>query len=316
VNRSVAGFKRWLAAVLVGWLLSVAGCVSGPEAKPAPMLPILPARGELPSYEAVAEAHNARLASFERLWTRAGIRLLEPKSGDEGTLQVTERGDDSKLILVLADRVALAVGKLGQLGLWLGSNEARYWLLQLRENKRAFVGRHERFGERQARRLSLPVPPRRLPTLLGLTRLPLPPEDQPEPPVRVGPDGTLVIQPPGLSARMAMAVRQDAAGQIRDARPVRVDLLDAGGQVAFRAFMRDYEPVETEGLAPARWPEIPTDYRIQQAGHPNRLEIRLKDPTDGRGGERIKPAVFDLDRLLRAYDIDRVEDLDAPSPFE
>jgi len=86
-----------------------------------------PSDASLPAYEDVVAAYNARVSAFGRVWARvtavyrgvddAGNRLSEQA---EGHLQI-ER----------PDRVALSLGKLGETYLYLGSNESRYWWIDL-----------------------------------------------------------------------------------------------------------------------------------------------------------------------------------------
>jgi hypothetical protein len=71
------------------------------------------------------------------------------------------------------------------------------------------------------------------------------------------------------------------------------------------------QAVPLSDRTPEAWPIIPTRYRITQAGTSRQLEIHLRSLSDG--SRRIKPAVFDFSRLMRAYDVERVVDLDESS---
>src|SRR5690606_32452804 len=72
------------------------------------------------------------------------------------------------------DHVALSTGKLGEPFFRLGSNGERFWWFDLRKPRRAWVGTHDAAAIRRAaaEESPIPVPPRDLIELLGITLLP------------------------------------------------------------------------------------------------------------------------------------------------
>lgn len=283
-----------MRAVLLGIALLIAGCAtSGPRA--APDTP-------LPSAAAAVEAHNARVARLDRLWARAIVTL---RFTDENGNEKWEQGD-GYFQMRDASKLALSIGKVGEVLLWIGCDEERYWVLNRLNDPIAYTGRHDLLtGERLAR-AGLPVPPRELLRLGGL--------------LPIDSDGVEVSRD---AEGFTLVTTSDDAGAWRyvfepaptDDMPLRVERLDADDEVVLRASLEQPGTVKVQdGLGfPPR-----TFGRLLVTHEPTGDSISILldgDIIDGRRRGVPKKQVFDLDVLLDAYGpFDRVVDLDVSEP--
>jgi hypothetical protein len=87
----------------------VLGACATPERPPPRALGI--------TAEDVLEAHNARAAALDRLWARASVQV----TGADENGRLSEQAE-GHLQIDQPDRVALSLGKLGKVQLYLGSN--------------------------------------------------------------------------------------------------------------------------------------------------------------------------------------------------
>lgn len=297
VHRGIAARMQRAAAVAA--LVMMTGLLAGcpPQGVRPDLLPEAVERtGPVPSYEDIVERYNANLAGLDQLWSTSVVAL---RWVDEDGSRQFEQGEGN-LLFMRPDRVALTVGKLGNVILWAGANQERYWLLDLRSSGVAYVGRHANIGRPCSQPLPLPVQPGAVPHLLGL----LPLDEtlaEAAPPVQTV-RGHYLIEPPGLRLRMLLHPRTYL--------PVRVDLLNAEGDSVVVARLNDHERVEVEGLPQGRWPLAATDAELYAVGEDARMSLRLANLTDGRRFNKLNPKAFDFDALLRAYRPEEVVVLD------
>ncbi|MEM7622456.1 MAG: hypothetical protein AAF235_04560 [Planctomycetota bacterium] len=293
------------AAVLVGAACSVAsiGCEShgsqaGGDAAPD--------RGEpLPADEAadVVERYNARIERLERLWAR--LTIVADGVDAEGS-PFREQGE-GHLQVARPDHVALTIGKLGDTRLYLGSNEERYWWIDVIDpsRKTALVGTHADATPDKTARLGMPVQPLDLVELLGV--LPMPADGvravrrrdaEGEPfigvvfdRVRSGAQVFIELDPANLEPRRISIVVPDPQ---RPAAPFITS-----------AKLDRYQIVTVNDDRRAR-PRVATRFLIHSVVTPGVVRVALYDPEN----RPIRDIAFDLDRLLRAYRVEDVIDLD------
>ncbi len=248
----------------------------------------------IPPYRELALRYNVNTAGLEKLWSRATVdfnwRDEKGKHHQQG---------EGNLIMVLPDKLALSVGKLGNTVFWVGYDAQRYWLFDLQDDGVVMVGRHENLSKLTTRSLPVPVHPLLWPTLMGFVHLD--PEAVPSEPAVEVIDGLYVIEPPNTSLRLAL----DPV----TALPRRIDLLNARGQSVVIARLSEHQRMNIAGLAPAAQPWVPTRIELQNVGQDGTVKLRLSDLTDDT--DRIRDKAFDLEKLIKAHKPKERIDLDA-----
>ena len=252
----------------------------------------------LPSAEEAVRAHNARVARLDRLWARAvvTIRFTDP-DGDEKW----EQGNGF-FQLRDANKLALSIGKVGEMLVWIGANERRYWVLDRLDDPVAYVGAHDEVTRERLARAGLPVPPREL-LRLGALR----PIDAARARTERDAAGrTRVVVPDG-----AGAWRYNFEPAPVDDLPVFVDRLDGAGELVLRATIESPETVRVGdglGFPPRTWSRLVVEHVPTGDSIIVRLDGEIED---GRRRGVPNESVFDLDVLLNAYGpFERVIDLD------
>jgi len=294
----------WCARVLFSvFLLScfpafLSCCVPAPPVGPG--VQAIEQRGTLPTYPELAERYNANLAGLDRLWARADVLL---KYKDERGRWRSDRGDDSKLLMIAPDQVALSVGGIGPPVLWIGGDAMRYWVFHLREDKPVYFGRRDHIDHPATQSLPSPVYPHQLPWMLGL--VPLDEQAHPTPAVEWH-KGYYLIEPPGANVRMLI--------DPRTARPIRIDMLDAVGRSRLAVRLHDPIPLERPRDATGPAPHVPSHIEAWVLGEDTHVTLRLRTVRDGRGDRAIERAfasAFDFERLIQAHQPGVMVDLDA-----
>jgi len=240
---------------------------------------------------AVLDAHNQRAAALERLWARTSVQVTGRTEG--GRLNEQAEGH---LQIVQPDRVALSLGKLGKVQLYLGSNESVYWWIDMVDSSQSSVifGRHQQVTQRKAELLGVPVYPRDLVGLFGIT--PVDPADV---------IGDLQQE----KGRLIVDVRLDA-GRMRiyfagrSFEPVRVEIFDIDDRLQVESDLERYDYVTVVGDATSK-PRIAEKVTLTLADG-TIVRISLYDPTN----KAIRDSAFELDRLVRGYRIEQIYDLD------
>ena len=255
----------------------------------------------LPTYDRVARAHNDRVANLDRVWSRATIVI---DSTDRDGKARRDQGE-GHLQVVRPRSLALSVGKLGETGLYLGSNGEQYWWFDLlgdSDEDTAFVGRHDRAAETSLAEVGAPLHPLDLIEMLGV--LPLPEGEEvfgPTDRVSRGDDGSVLVVLPARSGHRLLAFEPETY------RLRRAALFDASGRLLVRSEARRYGEVRLiEGGGD--WPEMPDRLFVEVPAEGVSVSISLYGMENR--GSRQSDAPFDLGRLARAYRIDRVIDID------
>lgn len=279
---------RAFAAGVVGAVAVLGGC----QASPIGGEPIArPETPQAPSYQEVAERYNERAQHFDRLWARTTVRLRY--LDEEGRWQ-TEQGDDGHLMLVRPDHVALSTGKLGEPFFRLGSNGERFWWFDLRKPRRAWVGTHDAAAIRRAaaEESPIPVPPRDLIELLGITLLPT------EAAGRVAwtaDQNGLVVDVPSEAGSRRLTLDPQTY------EPRAIELFDASGTPIIRSELTQYRPFVVVGTATR--PRLPTYVVVSGRGDEGELRLTIADAENRPGKPDPSDPVFDFERLVRAHNV-------------
>ena len=265
-----------------GWIVFpvvlAAGCAATPPIPPA----------EAPAYGTIAGAHNARIERLRTIYSRG---VLEIRWSDE-TGRHFEQGSVD-LWVSLPRHTALRVAKVGEVLLWLGSDDHHYWLFdRFAQETTLVVGRHED-APRPVHATALTVRPLSLLDLMGLTPLP------------EGPAVDIVFD----ADRDAWALETVGAGgpmrlYLDRAKllPKRVEVLSEKGEVTLYSDLGRYKSVKLTGGAGLVNPKLATLVDIAATGDSARLKLALDSPNDD-----ANPQVFRLERLIRALQPDRIE---------
>jgi len=270
-------------------MLIATGCATGPTSPADRPLNLL-------AYHELAAQHDKNLARINQLWARAVVELhWKDEQGKH-----FEQGDGN-LMVVLPNRVALSIGKLGNTMLWVGSDNNRYWLFDLRDEPHVYVGSHAAADHRNPLNLPIPVRPLDLIQLTGL--VPITPPPPGATPKVDWDEGCYLIEPPGQQRRLWL--------DPQTARSTRIELLTAAGQSRVVCRLSRWRRMTLDGIAPGGFPWVATRMEIQLIGEDATVTLFLSEPTDGRADNRIKPRAFSLDHLTQVFKPRRYVDLDA-----
>ncbi|MFG0252638.1 MAG: hypothetical protein ACF8NJ_07200 [Phycisphaerales bacterium JB038] len=288
--------------------LLVAGCTGGQPRGPAP---------EPPPYAELVQRYNERLDVLDRFYCRTVVGLTwEDAEGDrhheqgEGHLQF-KRYEETDIIwkgeLRSPARVALDVGKIGNIGYWLGCDAERFWWIDVQEEDTAYVARHANFGQPCCDSAGLPLHPIELINLLALSKL--------------NPGLTATRIEPHPEQPTWSLTRETYFGLERlilDSASLevqRVELLDPLGEPVVVAELTEYQPVEITGMAPTIWPRLPRRVIIQQTDGRLQVTLTLSEPFDARKDPRkLSDAAFIFERVARGLGARRIVELDADCP--
>ena len=337
--RFAARFAAPCAVVFMFLLvLATLGC----QTTMAPHRPnAIPEPGRLPQPPTIGEAtrrYNDNAAKLGRLWTRADVELSWTQTDDDGRTRRREESGSGKLMWDRAvPGIALTVSKLSNTLTWAGADARRYWLFDLyHEPTLLYEGRHD--WPMDPRLFPLGINPRDLVVLLGAD--PIDPEAVDPLTGQRGrvswhPSGWIVepvawrsgeagagereLDGDGDADRAATGVSAGYGARVRmliseqTGLATRVDLVDREGHSLLKCVLRNYEPVELDGVPRQAWPMIATWVEIDtlpQSGlEPGGLRLALDEPTDGRKFDRITPQAFDLALLKRVHKPKRVVDV-------
>lgn len=273
-------------------LALVPACKSRPDAPP-------PA-SEFPAYRQLAEQHNARVALVQTLYASG---IIEIRWRDKKGKHV-EQGN-MEMWLHLPRRTALRVEKLGEVLLWLGSDETQSWLFDLTGEERVlYLGQHEVAVQRNEQGI-IGVTPSNLLDLMGL--MPLPPDDDLH--VQYSRERKAwLIETQGFGA--PVRVYFDRISML----PVRVESLAPNGAINFTSVLSRHDSVRIQGIAAAAFPKLPHLIDISSEG-PEGTAIDISSGT-------VKIAITstsaspESDQLMRVFDLQRLTQALRPSRIE
>lgn len=295
-NRRGKRLTRWAAAGAACAGMLVGGCGKGGDG-PAVEIDSNGTAAMLEAAEPVRIAHNVRVERLGVLWSR-GIVAFRYRDAD-GNLR-DDQGN-ANVQLILPDRFAMRIHKVGETLLWIGCDAERYWMIDLlTEPSRAYVGRHDDFTGEKGERVGLPVPPRELSRLMGLEELP--PFEAGGARLRSVTDRAVVIEVP---SRWGWWVyRLDGEG-----RAEAIQLRNMEDRVLLEATLENYTPVELRGVGGAR-PRTAGRVRLTAPGTDWRITVELDVPNNRLPNDEA----FDFDELVDILGPDEVIDLDLAEP--
>lgn len=282
---------KWVGAVLAGAML--AGC--GGKTEPGIAIDGPDQAALIEAAEPVRAAYNARVDQLSVLWSR-GIVAFRYRDADGN--QRDDQGN-ANIQMILPDRFAMRIHKVGETLLWIGSDEDRYWLIDLlSEPSVAYVGRHDEFSAAKGERVGLPVPPRELPRLMGFERLPA--FEAGGARLRTVTEQAVVIDVPSRWGWWVYAL--DAAG-----RAEAIQLRDMEDRVLLDAALEQYMPIELRGVGGAR-PQAAGRMRLTAPGTDWRITVELDAPSN----RTPNAEAFDFEELVDILAPAEVVDLDLP----
>lgn len=287
---------------LAAGALALSGCAGDGALEPGKIPP--PAAQDaawsrpLPEWSVLAARYNARIEGVDRL--KAAVSLvIEAPDGKGGRRKDQLEGS---LLVFPPARVALRLDKVGQTVFQLGSDLTRYWSLDFTEAPVALVGTHARASAHSAKRFGVPVYPLDLIDLLAITPLPV---KQGGATMAWAPGRTRIVVtlPPGSRGGASRRLTIDAA----TAFPVSVELIGAKGERIARAEHSHFVSVDLPGVAVSH-AKVAERCEVEIPAEDARVSLGLFDPTNP--GSAIRMQAFDLEGLLKAYNVGRVIDID------
>lgn len=282
----------WCAACAV----LLAGCQSSPPAKPpAPAPKVLP---PAPSITTVVDAQNKRVDGLNTLWARISLRV----DGKLANAKLNKEEAEGHLQIVLPNKVAVTVNKVGNTYFYLGSNEDVYWWFDLTEEKRGYFGRHEEATTETVDRFGIPVHPLDLIELMAIT--PVTQDDlggEPPAAVRWSSDGKLLWYD--------VPARESTKRVFVDPKtylPVMVELLDENSKVVIRSELSRYVSFQSR-IKPTANPSVPSRCILTVPRTDLTITINLNDPSS----QVPKEISFDFNKLADVLGVkNRLIDLD------
>lgn len=279
------------APLLVAGLALASGLGPGCAGKPG--LDGEPPPDPPPAYAELAAAHNSRIERLRQVHVTGVIELWW--SDENGPHHEQCR---AQLWLELPRKTALRMEKLGEVLLWLGSDDDRYWFFDSLDRGETvlYVGDHDA-ARLVPDRAALVTNPFALLDLMALVPLPSP-RGLGDPAVAYDANhDAWRVQVPGLSGRMRVFF--DRSTRL----PKRVEALAEDGAVVATSDLGRYESVEQTGVAPLDRPKFPTKVDILMPPGGDRVMLAVEGPQS-----RTNARVFQLDRLIQALRPDRVEE--------
>ena len=254
--------------------------------------------GDPPSTIEIASKHNQRVEPLDTLWARISIRAKGVYPDGE---KYEEQGE-GHIQIDKPNNVSLTIRKLGELYFAYGANSESYWSFNLLDgdHKTLMIGQLDRVTAEKASQLGMPIHPGELIALTGLMPIDLSGAGG----TRWSDDGKLV----GVSvpSQWGMFILWfDPKTNLVS----RSDVFDQDGDLIASADLSRYKLANVPDHQPIL---VPGKIQITNPGQEGFVRIELSEPRS----KRIKPMVFDPNRLKRAYRVDEVIDLDQSETAE
>jgi hypothetical protein len=250
-------------------------------------------------YQEAARQFNRSVDYLDRVLARVNILLTY--FDEDGK----ERHEDpeGRLQIVRPNKLALSLGKAGQILFWFGCDPEQYWWIDLSEKGKHFaaVGKHEKFDDATAQRIGLPIKPLDLIRLLGVVKMDVNARGA----TQWSDDGKLL----GITAPVADRGFQRTWVDPRDMHPVTIEIFDKQRNLVLVAEHTGEEFVEiTRDLPGASLAHVrmPGRVEITHLETKTKARITLTGIKDGPISEKA----FDLSVLLDKYPVDKTIDLD------
>jgi hypothetical protein len=256
--------------------------------------------GPAPEYKTLAEAHNARVAQLQQVFADGVIEIRwrdeKGKHFEQGNVE---------LWLQQPSRTALRVEKLGEVLLWVGSDDQRYWFFDMLGDETVLRTADHQEPANLGGSRAFNVRPLTLLDLMGFVNLPV--DGGAEPAVQFDAGfGTWTFEVQGRGSRLQMHFDPNTL------LPSRIASLSTTGEVALASMLGRYQSVFQTGISPAAFPKMPHAIKIvaqEAAGNQDESDevaLFINDATSEIDSAELG-RVFDLDRLIRGLSPDRIE---------
>jgi hypothetical protein len=276
-------------------LILIAGCKSkGDVVAPSPA----------PEYRTLASAHNDRVSQLQRVYADGVIEIQwHDRKGEH-----TEQGN-MELWFQQPSQTALRVEKLGEVLLWVGSDDTRYWFFDMIGEETVLrTGTHDEPINAAASN-AFSVRPLVLLDLMGFAVLPTAPTT--EPAVAFNPQNrTWAVEFQGRASRLRMYF--DPATLM----PMRIESLTSSGEPALISTLSRYESVFQKGKSLAAFPKMPEVIKIvsqptnEGQSQSGEVAFFVNEATTEIDHVELT-RVFDLERLIRGMAPARIEKAEA-----
>lgn len=286
-----------VSALLVACLIAGLGCQSSPKESGTPIHSAKPLP-PLPPVASVVDAQNKRVRGLDTLWARVSLRV----DGRLANATLNKEEAEGYLQVVLPNKVAVSINKLGNTYFYLGSNDELYWWFDLSGDKRAYFGRHALATPETVDRFGIPVHPLDLIELMAITPVPAP--GQPGSPDKLHWSTDRTLQWYDVAARGAT---KRVLVDPESLQPVMVELLDKSEKVIVRSELSRYQSFLSRTVPGAK-PSVPSRCIIKVPRQDLTITINVNDPD----GKKPKPIAFDFIKLNDAYPVTKLIDLDKP----
>ena len=248
---------------------------------------------QVPSYETIAARHNDRLDRLTAVNAAGSIELRW--TDDQGRHFESGRAE---VWIILPDRTAIDVQKLGERLMWMGSNGSDTWMIDFRGDETVLY-LHDASSENQPEAAArVPIEPITLLKLLGLGRLPAESEKDLSPVIYDAPREAWVVTVRAADDRLRLFFDRESF------LPIRVELRSSDHEILRHSTLalRRYESIQMAGVVPGTQPRFPTLAEVFNADGSGSIKLALRGPTDA-----VKGKYFELDWIRRAFRPDRIE---------
>ncbi|MBY0310445.1 MAG: hypothetical protein K2W85_00090 [Phycisphaerales bacterium] len=309
-GQRVGRSRVMIAAAMIGMACGLAGCElfggksddgEKPEVASKPRVEVKPLRPG-PNYGELARRYNLeRVKHLDRLSARVNILLTYfDQDGERRT-----EDPEGRLQIIRPNKLAMNLGKAGQIVFWFGCDPEQYWWFDLSEKEKriAATGRHENFTDETAQRIGLPIRPLDLIRVMGV--VPLDPLAKGA--TQLSDDGKLVGVTSPIGDRGFQRMWLDPT----TLRPTMIEVFDRQRVKVLVAEHEGEEVVEITRDIPGASllrVKVPSRVLITHIATETTARITLTGCKDGPISDRA----FDLPTLVEKYPVDRVIDLDAP----
>jgi hypothetical protein len=254
----------------------------------------------VPAYAEVANAYNARVRRLERLQAGVSMIVRAPKENNE----LTKDQVQGNLSMMLPSSVALRLDAYSKTIFRLGSNEERYWWIDLTKHpKVAMVGAHSAATPERVSAFGLPVHPLDLIEVFAIKPLP-------EPGTPEAGKAELAWSPDGQQLGLTLPGRWGKRRFWLDPKtysPGKIELMDEGGQTVVLGTIDGFQQIAVEGDTTVH-PYIPKKLELELPLQEATVLIETHDATNP--GPRQRVQVFNLQTVLASDGVDKVVDID------
>jgi hypothetical protein len=245
--------------------------------------------GELPTIEAIVRRQADRAEKLSLLESGGTIELRttteDGKQFEDCALELWRDGP----------RLALRARKLGERFLWVGTDGEQWWVFQLAGGPVRVIIQQVEVGNSVLLDDGVTLTsPSQLLALAGLN------------PIEPLPGASLVVrEAPGVLRFDLVAGATGTGTRLRwfiDEKtllPQRIQALDDDGAVLLESRLSGYEPIPARDTPLGGWPDFPRKVRLMNETGTSDVRIFFNRPS--ARGTGIKPALFDLERLMQAF---------------